>query len=168
MSPKLSVPLEEVPSLLAPLFARQPAIAAAYLFGSVARGQAGPESDVDIGVVYRRPSEVDHERIATELADQVGRALGIEAVDVVDLEVQGAVFCHQVLCDAVRIYESDAERRTDFESDVIVRALDFLPTYRLATRGKPAALRRWLRERYDLRTASVEARHPEGESREAR
>jgi hypothetical protein len=123
---------------------------------------------VDIGLVYRRPGDVDHERIAAELADQVGRALAVEAVDVVDLEAQGAIFCHEVLCEAVRIYESDAERRTDFESDVIVRALDFFPTYRLATRGKPAALRRWLRRRYDLRTASVEARHTEGESREAR
>jgi uncharacterized protein len=160
-----SVPLEELPSRLASVFATHPAIAAAYLFGSAARGEAGPESDLDIGVIYRRPRDADHGRIATELAAQVGRALGVEAVDVVDLEAQGVIFCHEVLCEALRLYESDPERRIDFESDTIVRALDFRPTYELATRGKAAALRRWLTNRYDLRTSSVEARHPEGESR---
>jgi hypothetical protein len=65
----------------------------------------------------------------------------------VDLEAQGPIFCHRVLCEGRRLYEGDHQRRVDFESEVIVRAHDFRPTYDLATRGKPAALRRWLRQR---------------------
>ena len=39
------------------------------------------------------------------------------------------------------------------------------PTYEIATRGKPAALRRWLREQHDVGASPVEARHPESKSR---
>src|SRR5688572_44263 len=142
--------LEELAARLAPIFAREPAVAVAYVFGSVARGEARPQSDLDIGVVYRRDCRADHERIASKLAAEIGRAAGMEAVDVVDLEPQGPIFCHEVLRDGVRVYDADTERRVDFESETIIRALDFRPTYDLATRGKTAALRRWLRDHYDL------------------
>lgn len=136
-------------------------MAAAYLFGSVARGEAGPESDLDIGIVYRERCAGDHDRLAPELALALGRASGIELVDVVDLEAQGPIFGHRVLCEGWRLYEADAGRRIDFESETIVRALDFRPTYDLATRDKPAALRRWLEKRYDLRPGTVKTRSSE-------
>lgn len=150
-----SVELGRLARQLEPIFGGYPAIAAAYVFGSVARGEAGPESDLDIGVVYRHRAGTEHARLAPVLAAQLGQASGFEAVDVVDLDAQGPIFCHRVLCEGRRLYEADAARRIDFESETIVRALDFQPTYDLATRDKPAALRRWLRERYDLRTGSV-------------
>jgi hypothetical protein len=86
----------------------------------------------------------------TSLALELSRATGFERVDLVDLEAQGSIFSLRVLSDGLRAYEGDRERRIDFESDTISRALDFLPTYELATRDKPAALRRWLEERYGL------------------
>lgn len=49
------------------------------------------------------------------------------------------------------MYEGDRDRRIDFESETMVRAFDFWPTYELATRGKEQALRAWLAKRYDLR-----------------
>jgi predicted nucleotidyltransferase len=149
--------LEQLIRTLAPVFAAYRAIAVAYLFGSVARGEARPESDLDVGLVYPQRGGAEHPRIASELAAQLGRASGREAIDVVDLEAQGPIFCHRVLCEGRLIHVADAARRVDFESETIVRALDFRPTYDLATQGKPAALRRWLGERYDLRTGSVKA-----------
>jgi hypothetical protein len=145
-----SIPIDPgvVRERLAPVFAGHPEVAAAYLFGSVARGSAGPESDLDIGVVYRgRRVRERRPRVAAELASEIGSALGFDLVDLVDLEAQGPIFCHRVLCEGRRLYEGDHWRRVDFESNVIVRALDFRPTYDLATRGKPAALRRWLAQR---------------------
>lgn len=159
--------LEQLSERLAPAFAAEPAVAAAYLFGSVARGEAGPESDWDIGVVYRDRTSASHEKVATNLALGIGRVLGTDAVDVIDLEAQGPIFCHQVLCDGHRIYEADRNRRIDFESETLVFAHDFRPTYDIATRGKAAALRRWLRKRYDVGASPVEAGHPQSESREA-
>jgi predicted nucleotidyltransferase len=163
-----TIELERLRREAAPLLAKHPEIAAAYVFGSVAQGRARVGSDLDIGVVYRARGEPAHERVATTLARELSHLTGVEAVDVVDLEAQGPLFCHRVLCDGLRLYEGDADRRVDFESDTVVRALDFRPTYEIATRGKVAALRRWLKERYDLGSAADEARHPEVEPRQAR
>jgi predicted nucleotidyltransferase len=135
---------------VATVMARSPDVAAAYVFGSVARGRATPESDLDVGVVYRTRGGDAHERCATALALDLARATGFAEIDIVDLEAQGPVFAHRVLCDGIRAYEGDRIRRVDFESETIVRALDFMPTHVLATRGKTAALRRWLEERYGL------------------
>lgn len=135
---------------IASVMARAPEVAAAYLFGSVARGTATIESDLDVGVVYRDRRSDAHDRLATSLALELSRATGFERVDLVDLEAQGSIFALRVLSDGKRAYEGHRERRIDFESETISRGLDFLPTYELATRDKPAALRRWLEERYGL------------------
>lgn len=132
------------------VMARVPEVAAAYVFGSVARGTATIESDLDVAVVYRDRHTDAHHRLATALALELSRATGFERVDVVDLEEQGSVFALRVLSDGKRAYEGDRERRIDFESDTISRGLDFLPTYELATRDEPAAMQRWLDGRYGL------------------
>ncbi len=129
---------------------RFPDVAAAWVFGSVARGRARPDSDLDVGVVYRERKSDAHDRVATALAIELSRATGFSTIDVIDLESQGPIFAHHVLCDGLRAYEGDPIRRVDFESDTIARALDFMPTHVIATKGKPAAFKRWLEERYGL------------------
>lgn len=120
-----------------------------YLFGSVARGEARPDSDLDLGLVFRRRGETarDHHRMLASLAWDVSRVVGHERIDLVVLEPQGPIFCHRVLLQGRCVYEGDRERRVDFESETLVRAFDFSPTWELATRGKADGLRRWLRER---------------------
>ena len=77
-----------------------PEIVVAYLFGSVARGQARADSDLDVGVVYASPGagERGPARRVAALAAAIGKATGFEAVDVVDLEAQGPIFAHRLLC----------------------------------------------------------------------
>lgn len=157
----LTTDLDALAAQLASILAGYPEIAAAYVFGSVARGEAREDGDLDLGIVYRDRGGA-HGDIAARLASDAGRALGVEHVDVVDLETQGPIFAHRVLIEGRRVYEASRERRIDFESDTLVRAFDFRPTYEIATRGKIAAMRRWLRERYDLRADPVEARPPAG------
>lgn len=127
-----------------------PEIAAAWLFGSVARGAARDDSDLDVGVVYARGDRDSHDRLAPAVAAALSRATGVERIDVVDLAAQGPIFAHRVLCDGVLVYEADYARRVDFASDTLVRAFDFMPTYRIATSGKAAALRKWLEAHYDV------------------
>lgn len=45
----------------------------AYLFGSFARGQAGPESDIDILVTFYRPMSLFRQM---DLADELARLSG--------------------------------------------------------------------------------------------
>ncbi len=128
------------------VFQDVPEVAAVYLFGSVARGEDSERSDLDLGLLLRadRPEDERH-RFLGDLAARLEAAAAPRTVDLVVLNAQGPVFCHEVLLEGRLIYESDRERRVDFESDTIVRALDFRPTLEIATRGYLPAFRRWLR-----------------------
>jgi len=138
----------EQESALKPCFAEHPEIAAVYLFGSAARGEAGAESDLDLGIVFCRRGATarDHHELLGRLAYSLSRVVGHERLDLVVLEPQGPIFCHRVLLEGRCVYEMDRDRRVDFESETLVRAFDFRPTWELATRGKVEGLRRWLKQ----------------------
>lgn len=142
----LPEPLAELARGLARVLSRYPDVAVAYLFGSVARGTERPESDVDVGIVFseRGVRAADRHREIGDLIARLEAVVTPRAVDVVVLEDQGPMFCHRVLQDGLLVHETDRDRRIDFESDVIARALDFAPTWELATRGREVGLRRWL------------------------
>jgi predicted nucleotidyltransferase len=123
---------------------RCPEIAAVYLFGSVARGDPRPDSDVDLGILFRQRGDtaLDHHRLLGDFASRIEADLQGRPVDLVVLESQGYLFRHRVLLEGKLLYQADRERRVGFESETCVRAFDFRPTYELATRGRIAAIRR--------------------------
>jgi predicted nucleotidyltransferase len=79
---------DEILPVLRDYFAiRANRVVAAYLFGSVARGQERPSSDVDIGVVLgsRRTELSDLDRCARmqiELSDRLGREVDLVPIDI--------------------------------------------------------------------------------------
>ncbi|MBI4612478.1 MAG: nucleotidyltransferase domain-containing protein [Planctomycetes bacterium] len=133
---------EELPRVLG----RFPEIAAVYLFGSVARGNARPDSDVDLGIVFRRRGEtaLDHYRLLGDLASRLEAFFPDRTVDLVVLESQGPLFCRQALQGARLVHEADPDRRIDFESATHIRAFDMLPTWEFARRGRREFLDRTL------------------------
>ncbi len=142
----LSHELLTLERLSRPIFREVPRIAAVYLFGSVLRGTDTEGSDLDLGLLLDRDEPDDeHDRFLGDLAARLEAAGGGRPIDLVVLNFQGPVFCHEVILEGRLIYEGDRERRIDFESDAIVRALDFRPTLEIATRGYLPAFRRWLR-----------------------
>jgi predicted nucleotidyltransferase len=86
-------------------------IAAAYLFASVARGMAGPESDVDVGVLYsgEPPRGLD----AFRLEGEIEEALGVP-VQVVTLDKAPPDLAHRVLLGKLLV-DRDPSRRVRFE-----------------------------------------------------
>ncbi|MBI2377697.1 MAG: nucleotidyltransferase domain-containing protein [Deltaproteobacteria bacterium] len=125
-------------------FADHSEIAAAWLFGSVARGEARADSDLDVAVLLASPTATaaDHSdvllRLALDLEADSGRR-----VDLVVFGTQGVIFCHRVLSEGILIFESDPVRRADFESTTVVRYIDFLPTYQIAQRAALDGFRQW-------------------------
>ncbi len=124
-------------------------IAAAYVFGSCARGDATQHSDLDVGVVLRKRGEdaLTHYRTLADMASRLEPLAPSGKVDVIALESQGPIFQHRVLAEGRLVYERDRERRIDFESDAHVRYFDWKPTYEIARRHHRAGFRRWLESR---------------------
>ena len=123
-------------------------IAAAYLFGSCARGEPTPHSDLDVGLVLldRGDTFANHHRELLDLANRLEQAGG-RTVDLVLLEEQGPVFCHRVLSEGKLVHEALPARRIDFESVTLIRYFDWQPTWESARRHSLQGYRSWLEQR---------------------
>jgi len=131
-----------------PILARYPKIAAAWLFGSAARGELRPHSNVDVGILLhdRRVTAVDEYVMLCELMARLEVVTVPLPVDVVLLEHEGPVFAHQALVDGRLILEADRERRIDFEATTVMRGIDFRPTWEISQKGQLEGLRRRLED----------------------
>jgi predicted nucleotidyltransferase len=138
---------EALGSRIAAVLREYEELAAAWLFGSAARGELTATSDVDVGLLFRErgAGAEQHHRLLGEIAARLEGVTAPYPVDLVVLETQGPIFGHNVLREGRRILETDRERRIDFESDTIVRAFDFRPTWELAAREQVGGMRRWLK-----------------------
>ncbi|MET3605689.1 putative nucleotidyltransferase [Sphaerotilus sulfidivorans] len=80
-------------------------VLAVYLFGSVARGTAGPDSDVDLAVLVAGKAEpLALWDVAAGLAQQLGRE-----VDLVDLRAASTVMQYQIITTGERLWALDAQ-----------------------------------------------------------
>jgi predicted nucleotidyltransferase len=103
----------------------------AYLFGSVARGNDAPHSDVDVALYLEdaalaRPGY----GIDAEIGADLIRALGRNDVDVVVLNRASPVLYHAVLRDGVRILARDLRATTTREGNAFSRYCDYVPQLR--------------------------------------
>ncbi|HYN21900.1 MAG TPA: nucleotidyltransferase domain-containing protein [Thermoanaerobaculia bacterium] len=96
----------------------------AWLFGSVARGEAGPLSDVDVAVLL--DSEVPPEArmdIAAALVEKLESRC--DRVDLVLLDEASPELQNSVFREGLLFVERDANRRVAFETRAIQEYLDF-------------------------------------------
>ena len=102
---------------------------AAWMFGSQARGEAGPGSDVDIAVLFGRPRPTTLEGLPTRLLGKLERAAGGE-VDLIILDGADPDLVHRVLRDGILLADHQPGKRIAFE--VLMRNLwfDFEPVRR--------------------------------------
>ena len=119
-----------------------PGVVAAWVFGSVARGEATEHSDLDVAVLLRQGSDL---MVLLDLAAQLEMAAE-RPVDVVRLSLGNVILAHEVLRDGVLVVDRDREARIDFESEAMVRYLDFRPIWERSQRGWLEGWRRSVRE----------------------
>jgi len=103
----------------------------AYLYGSVARGDAHPGSDVDIAVMFDRSVPAE-ERLRQELALGLtfDAELGGKRADVRDLATMPLILRGRVVTEGALLFSRDEKGRVAFEVATRNEYFDFLPVYR--------------------------------------
>ena len=119
---------ERLPARLARALALRDEVLEAYLFGSHARGQARPDSDVDVAV-YIDEAVADEGRwgYRAELTTHLTAALDTNDVDVVVLNDAPILLYHRVLRDGTRLLARDLRATTGRAGRALSRYFDFLP-----------------------------------------
>jgi predicted nucleotidyltransferase len=117
------------------IVAEQPTVRLIVLFGSVARDQAAPTSDADLGILGG--GFWDQLGIGAALGSLLGRE-----PHVVDLAASSEVLRYEVARDGRPLYQADATVWPRFRADAIVRYLDFQPVLAICAEGARRRLRR--------------------------
>ncbi|HVY48614.1 MAG TPA: nucleotidyltransferase domain-containing protein [Minicystis sp.] len=125
---------DELASILGARLSREPGVAAAWLFGSAARGEERPDSDVDVAVLFDRERPLD---ALLDLEAALGAELGRD-VDLVDARGAPPDLVHRILRDGVLVVDEDPSARIAFEVDVRNRYFDMRPIWLLYRRARGA------------------------------
>ncbi len=113
---------------LARYFAAQPDVVVAYLFGSVARGTARPQSDVDIAVLFdARLDALARVEREMEIARNLPKELATGEIDLRSLHNVSPVFLAQVLGTGTLLYARSESERIAFEVRAMSEYLDTRP-----------------------------------------
>lgn len=117
-------------------------LCALYLYGSRARRQSRPGSDVDLAVILRAdlsPSARWHKRLA--LMDAAAMALGTDAIDLLLLDEVPSALGHRVIRDGRLLFDREPHRRVQVVEDVLRRYLDEAPLRQALDEALDARLR---------------------------
>ena len=101
-------------------------VACAWLFGSVARGTARPDSDVVIAVLCERDPPGTLDASATAMGGDIEAMTGLP-VDLVILNRAPVDLIHWVLRDGVLLFERDRDARVRFEVKARSEFFDLKP-----------------------------------------
>ena len=103
-----------------------PHVLAAYLFGSVARGTHGPDSDVDVAVLMERSPEPTLDGFPFDLEAKLEAILS-RPTEIVVLNDAPADLVHRVLRDGRLIVDRNPSRRIRFEVQARNEYFDLVP-----------------------------------------
>jgi len=109
-------------------FRALPGVVLAYLFGSYARGQAGPLSDVDVAVLLADgPSSAHCFEMRLEIIGGLMGILHFDDVDVLILNQAPPALRYRVLRDGLLLFCGDEQTRIEFTARTVSEYLDLKP-----------------------------------------
>ncbi|HSS47407.1 MAG TPA: nucleotidyltransferase domain-containing protein [Thermoanaerobaculia bacterium] len=113
-----------------------PAVRLAVLFGSTARGEAKPRSDVDLGLLL----DPDTGDVRCHVGAELGRAAGRE-VDLIFLNEAPPLLRFEISRDGVLLFEKEEGLWTDFKVRAMVDWWDWAPYARMFVKAAVQRLR---------------------------
>jgi len=117
--------------------AEREGIAAAYLFGSVARGTAGPRSDVDVGILYSKDPPHTLDGLGLKIEGELEKLFRVP-VQVVVLNHASVDLLIRVLRDGKLLVDRDRSTRIRFEVKTRFDFWDLEPYLRMYRRVERA------------------------------
>lgn len=101
----------------------------AYIFGSLAEGVPGPESDLDLGIYLDKSSISDPDPLyETKLSLEIEKAINENfEVDILILNRASLVLKYQVTNKGELIYYKDEAEARDYEALIRKKYFDFYP-----------------------------------------
>lgn len=116
-----------IQATLHPYLAQQPNLVLAYLFGSVARGQATPLSDIDIAILLDASlNEEQRLNAHLDVAVAVAARLG-EKAQVTLLNNASLLLAYNVMRDGILLYKRTEAERVAFVVRAMKLYFDFKP-----------------------------------------
>jgi uncharacterized protein len=110
-------------SRLLELLEREPDVLLAIVFGSVAAGVAGRESDIDLAILAERPLDVERRiTLIRRIAEATGRP-----VDLLDLRETGVPLLRTILREGTTLLCRDRAARDRLTSRMLADVEDLLP-----------------------------------------
>lgn len=127
--------LMTVEALLHAFFSARDDVEAAWVFGSVEAGTAGPLSDVDIAVLPAgRPDAAVRWALQADLLARLPRVLGVSRVDVVMLPDAGVLLAHRAAVRGIRVFGARSRAATEVEIATLREYSDFRSVSRMLDR----------------------------------
>ena len=99
-----------------------PNVQALYVFGSRVQGDARPDSDLDVGLLWTQPQALE---MTLRFEDDLEQAVGLK-VNLIDA-ARASVFVALAIVQGERLFVRDPVEADQFELYVLRRAGDLLP-----------------------------------------
>lgn len=104
-------------------FAQKQEVAAVYLYGSQARGDAKPDSDIDLAVLVVEKSRISpHIEYSSDLTKLTNKEVEIQ-----DLKICNVDFAHRVLTEGLLLISNNEDERIAFEENTMRLYFDLKP-----------------------------------------
>lgn len=89
----------------------------AYLFGSHARGAAGPLSDVDIAVLFK--PKVNKDKMESKIFAEISQLLQTDNIDIVDIETAPPLLAHRSVIQGLPLLNHSRHEEAMLKTNIL-------------------------------------------------
>jgi predicted nucleotidyltransferase len=107
----------------------------AYLFGSQAKGEAGPLSDIDLAIGFDEAvGQNERFDLRLEVLGELTDLFRTDDIDLVVLNDAPPLLAHRILREGRLLFSTDDKTRVAFETSAVLKYLDWKPYVEKYTR----------------------------------